>query len=97
MTDNRMCMHYTLKRLGDIKTQTDLDEFKYEIIHNLNVNDDLYSEDFDVYSAIDRVKRDYIERALDRSGNIGDATNLLGIKNYQTLQNWMAKLEIDRW
>ena len=97
MTDNRMCMHYTLERLGDIKTQTDLDEFKDEIIHNLNVNDDFYSEDFDVYGAIDRVKRDYIERALDRSGNIGDATNLLGIKNYQTLQNWMAKLEIDRW
>ena len=33
--DDTMCMHYTLERLSDIKTETDLNKFKDEIKHNL--------------------------------------------------------------
>lgn len=103
-----MCMHYTLERLGGIKTQTDLEEFKDEIRHGLEVNqqwrsinhynpnnfDDVPSdpEDFDVYRAIDDVKRNYIDRAMTRSKNVQEAAKLLGVKNYQTLNNWMQKL-----
>jgi hypothetical protein len=71
--DDTMCMHYTLERLNGIKTQTDLDEFKDEIRNNLEVNSQWRSvnnynpniseviepEDFDVYRAIDDVKRNY--------------------------------------
>jgi hypothetical protein len=112
IADDTMCMHYTLDRLDDIKTQTDLDEFKDEIRNNLEVNQHWRSvnhfnpnnfenvpndpDDFDVYSAIDNVKRNYIERALTRSRNVGEASKLLGIRNYQTLQNWMEKLGMDK-
>jgi hypothetical protein len=113
IADDTMCMHYTLDRLDDIKTQTDLDRFKEEIKYNIRVNEKWRDnnsnypympdgsvvddpDDFDVYSAIDNVKRNYIERALTRSGNVGEASKLLGIRNYQTLQNWMEKLGMDK-
>ena len=35
IADDTMCMHYTLERLGGIKTQTDLQEFMEEIRYNL--------------------------------------------------------------
>ena len=109
MEDDKMCMKYTLERLGDIKTQTDLDEFKDEIRNDLEVNSQWRSvndynpniseviepDDFDVYRAIDDVKRNYIERALTRSKNIGEASKMLGVRNYQTLQNWIVKLGVD--
>ena len=108
--DDTMCMHYTLERLNEIKTQIDLDDFRDEIRYNLEVNSQWRSvnhynpnisvvddpDDFDVYRAIDDVKRNYIERALTRSRNIGEASKLLGVRNYQTLQNWMEKLGMDK-
>ena len=107
--DDTMCMHYTLERLNNIKTQTDLDEFKDEIRNDLEVNSQWRSvnnynpniseviepEDFNVQGAIDNVKRNYIERAMTRSKNVTEAAKLLGLKNYQTLQNWMEKLGVD--
>jgi len=107
--DDTMCMHYTLERLNNIKTQTDLDEFKDEIRNDLEVNSQWRSvnnynpniseviepEDFNVQGAIDNVKRNYIERAMTRSKNVTEAANLLGLKNYQTLQNWMDKLGVE--
>ena len=106
--DDTMCMHYTLERLNDIKTQTDLDEFKDEIRNNLEVNSQWRSvnhynpniseviepEDFDVQGAIDNVKRNYMERAVTRTKNTTEAAKLLGLKNYQTLNNWMEKLGV---
>jgi len=105
--DDTMCMHYTLERLGDIKTETDLNEFKKEIKHNLGVNEQwrkdnpayldlLAQDDFDVLRAIRTTKEKYVRRALDKSDNIGSAAKLLGLKNYQTLQNWMKDLEISK-
>ena len=40
IADDTMCMHYTLERLGGIKTQTDLQEFMEEIRYNISVNDE---------------------------------------------------------
>ena len=105
--DDTMCMHYTLERLSDIKTETDLNEFKKEIKHNLGVNEQwrkdnpayldlLAKDDFDVLRAIRTTKEKYVRRALDKSDNIGSAAKLLGLKNYQTLQNWMKDLEISK-
>ena len=53
------------------------------------------AEDFDVQAAINEIKRDYVLRALSRTKNVSEATKLLGLKNYQTLQNWMDKLRIE--
>ena len=105
--DDTMCMHYTLERLNDIKNETDLNKFKDEIKNDLSVNeqwrkdnpaylDFLAKDDFDVMRAIRTTKEKYIRRALDKSDNIGSAAKLLGLKNYQTLQNWMKDLEISK-
>ena len=51
------------------------------------------AEDFDVQAAINEIKR--VLRALSRTKNVSEATKLLGLKNYQTLQNWMDKLRIE--
>jgi len=84
-------------------------KFIDEVDHGLRVNEEwrksnpptlpeqvsVDPEDFDVQTAIDNIKRDYVERALTRSRNVSSAAKLLGLQNYQTLQNWMDKLEID--
>lgn len=109
MVDDTMCMHYVRDRLNGIVTESDLLSFVDEIDHNLRVNEDwrqanpptlpeqvsVDPDDFDVTAAIDRIKVDYVERALARSKNVSEASKLLGLKNYQTLQNWMEKLGID--
>ena len=105
--DDTMCMHYILERLNKIKTETDLNEFKDDIKHNLDYNEQwrkdnpayldlLAQDDFDVLRAIRTTKDKYVRRALDKSDNIGSAAKLLGLKNYQTLQNWMKDLEISK-
>ena len=112
IADDTMCMHYTLERLGDMKTQTDLQNFMEEIRHNISVNDehrelnpDGYMpdgsfvddpDDFDMNAALDRVKRYYIERALTKTKTFVEAAKLLGFSNYQTMQNWMDKLGMDK-
>ena len=111
IADDTMCMHYVRDRLNGIVTESDLLRFIDEIDHNIRVNEDwrdanpdghmpdgsvvFYPDDFDVQSAIDKVKVNYIERALSRSKNVSEAAKLLGLKNYQTLQNWMEKLGVD--
>ena len=109
MVDDTMCMHYVRDRLNGIVTESDLLSFIDEIDHGLQVNEDwrqanpptlteqvsVDPDDFDVTAAIDRIKVDYVERALSRSKNVSEASKLLGLKNYQTLQNWMEKLGID--
>ena len=51
-------------------------------------------DDFNVLTAIKRTKERYVRRALEKSKNVSSASKLLGLKNYQTLQNWMQELEI---
>ena len=107
--EDTMCMHYVRDRLNSIVTESDMLRFIDEIDQDLQINEDwrqanpvtlpeqvsVDPEDFDVQTAIDNIKRDYVERALTRSKNVTGAAKLLGLKNYQTLQNWMDKLEID--
>ena len=107
--DDTMCMHYVRDRLNRIVTESDLLRFIDEIDHGIRVNEEwrqanpptlpelmsVDPEDFDVQDAIDNIKRDYVERALTRSKNVSEAAKLLGLHNYQTLQNWMNKLGID--
>ena len=110
ISDDTICMHYVRDRLNGLVTESDLLRFIDEIDHNLKVNEEwrdanpdgympdgsvVYDpDDFDVHGAIDNVKRNYIERAMSRSKNLTEASKLLGINNYQTLQNWMDKLEM---
>jgi len=107
--EDTVCMHYMIDRLNDIRTESDLMGVIDELQHNIRVNDDwrdanpnisdehdaIDPDDFDVQGAIDNVKRNYIERAMTRSKNVTEAAKLLGLKNYQTLQNWMEKLGVD--
>ena len=51
-------------------------------------------DDFDVLQAVKATKERYVRRALEKSKNVSSASKLLGLKNYQTLQNWMRELEI---
>lgn len=51
-------------------------------------------DDFDVLQAVKATKERYVRRALGKSKNVSSASTLLGLKNYQTLQNWMRELEI---
>lgn len=51
---------------------------------------------FKLQDIIDYISSEYIARALrEAKGNKTRAAQLLGMKNYQTLSNWMAKLGID--
>lgn len=108
--DDTMCMNYVVNRLNGIKTESDLMGFIDEVQHNLKVNEDwrdanpptlpeqvsVDPDDFNVTAAIDRIKIDYVERALTRSKNVSDASKLLGLKSYQVLQNWMYKFGIEK-
>jgi transcriptional regulator with PAS, ATPase and Fis domain len=109
VVEDTMCMHYVRDRLNSIVTESDMLRFIDEIDHDLKVNEEwrqanpnisdehdaIDPDDFDVQGAIDNMKRNYIERAMTRSKNVTEAAKLLGLKNYQTLQNWMDKLGVD--
>ncbi len=76
--DDTMCMQYVVDRLNGIVTETDLLGFIDAVRHNIQVNEDwrrsnppslpeqvsVNPEDFDVLTAVDNIKRDYVERAL---------------------------------
>lgn len=50
------------------------------------------SQGIDIKEVIADVSREYIQRALEfTAGNKTQAAQLLGLKNYQTLNNWMEK------
>jgi|TARA_R110002050_G_scaffold21715_2_gene59758 transcriptional regulator with PAS, ATPase and Fis domain len=94
MEINKPTFRYLLDRLIDIKTQSDLEDLRDEFQDYLPL--DQYEEHYDIHYALDEVKRDYIRRAIDKSKNLKNAANLLGLKSYQVLQNWMYKLDIEK-
>jgi DNA-binding NtrC family response regulator len=54
------------------------------------------SEGFDLQSTLDDVAREYIRKAMERSGQRkAQAAKLLGFANHQTLGNWMKRLRLD--
>ena len=84
-----------LAKLDRVVTQSDLERVKDEIQGHLPL-DQFEEENFDVNSAIDDVKRDYIERALSKTDTLYEAAELLGLRSYQVMVNWMKKLGLDR-
>ena len=59
------------------------------------LNRDL-SEEFDLEELVDEVKINYLKKAVKLShGNIGEASEILGYKNYQTLQYALEKYNIE--
>tara|TARA_R110001592_G_scaffold9498_1_gene50352 strand:+ start:402 stop:689 length:288 start_codon:yes stop_codon:yes gene_type:complete len=94
--DDKPTFRYVLDRLGDVKTQSDLEDVKCEIETFLPLDRFEQSQDFDVNSAIFNVKRDYVERALVKSDTLYEASELLGLKSYQVLVNWMKKLGVSK-
>jgi len=52
-------------------------------------------EGIDIQDLLDNIKKNYIVKALKQSaGNKKKATTLLSLPNYQTLSNWMDKLDL---
>ncbi len=50
---------------------------------------------FDVNALLDEVRREYIERAMaEAHGKKTEAAKLLGLKSYQTLNQWMERLGV---
>ena len=91
-TSQRPTFRHILERLKDIKTQSDLESLKDEVQGYLPL--DQFEEDFDVQFAIENIKRDYISRAISNSKTLYEAADLLGLKSYQVLVNWMKRLDI---
>ena len=91
---NKPTFRYLLDRLEEITTQSDLENLREEFQGYLPL--DQYEDGYDVHSAINEVKRDYIGRAIAKSKNLQQASNLLGLKSYQVLISWMTKLDIKR-
>jgi len=87
---------YLLDRLDEVRTQSDLNRFKDEIESFLPLDQFEDEKGFDISVAIDDVKRDYIERALVKTSTLYEAADLLGLKSYQVLVNWMKKLGVSK-
>ena len=104
MSDDTVCMHYMVDRLNRIVTESDLLGVIDELRGNIEINEewrranpnDCLLDDFDVRTAVNNVKRDYIRRALSKADSVSEAAKLLGLSNYQTLQNWMDKLGVEK-
>ena len=81
----------------DYKLQNkDMENIKDEVEGFLPL--DRFEEDkgFDVMTAIDEVKRDYVSRAVSKAPTLYEAADLLGLKSYQVLVNWMKKLGVKK-
>ena len=51
-----------------------------------------FAEDFSLEILIDELKKHYLERAMTESmGRVTLAAEMLGMKNYQTLNNWLKQ------
>lgn len=62
---------------------------------NVGVLDRETGEGFSIHAVIDEVVQHYIRRALEQAGgNKTKAAKLLGLKNYQTLNNWIEKHQV---
>ena len=69
-------------------------------VNNFSGNDSTLNRDmsdgFDLEGLVDEVKINYLKKAIKIShGNIGEASEVLGYKNYQTLQYALEKYNIE--
>lgn len=94
-------MHSTLLRAalwnqGATITASDIEGALFRMPEReVGVLDRDISQGIDINQIISEVSTHYIERALSQSGGSkSKAAGLLGLKNYQTLNNWMEKYGI---
>jgi len=94
--NDKPTFRYLLDRLNEVRTQSDLEDIKDEVEGFLPL--DRFEEDkgFDVMTAVDEVKRDYVVRAVSKAPTLYEAADLLGLKSYQVLVNWMKKLGVSK-
>ena len=94
-------LHHTLLRAAIWSRQAEISE--EDIQRNLlsmptrteNVLEQTLDQGFDLQLLLDQVERHYIQKALQKArGKKKSAAELLGISNYQTLTNRMARLGI---
>jgi transcriptional regulator with PAS, ATPase and Fis domain len=56
-----------------------------------------YNDKVDIVQLTDKYQKKYVEAALKASGNVKKhATQMLGIKDHQTLSNWMKRLMVEK-
>ena len=54
-----------------------------------------YNDEVDILQLTENYQKKYVEAALKASGNVKKhATRMLGLKDHQTLTNWMKRLGI---
>ena len=94
-------LHATILRAslwnpGDTLTDVDIKEAMLKVDPARGqVLDKPLDQAFDINEVISNVSTHYIERALvDANGSKTKAAELLGLKNYQTLNNWIDKYRI---
>ena len=89
-------MRAVLWSSGEAITATDIQQalFEMPIAEDSLLARDI-SQGIDIKEIIGQISADYIRRAMDYTGhNKKRAAELLGFKNYQTLNNWMEKYNI---
>jgi transcriptional regulator with GAF, ATPase, and Fis domain len=78
-------------------TEKDLSD---AIVNRRNINDCKevvlsYNDQVDIIQLTEQYQKKYVEAALKASGNMKkSATKILGLKDHQTLSNWMKRLGI---
>lgn len=77
-------------------TETDIQEAMIERPQQITTSElPEIGDGIDIQDVLDSIKRKYIAQAFKKAaGNKKEATALLGLPNYQTLTNWMEKLDI---
>jgi len=92
---NHQELEATLRRAAVLSEHViEVEHIEASIFKNAQRHEDL-SEGFDIQQKLDDVARHYVEEALSLSdGNKTKASKMLGLNNYQTLTNWMRRLEV---
>jgi transcriptional regulator with PAS, ATPase and Fis domain len=92
-------MRATIWSEDETINKKDIKEAILESPNSIQKNDSILNQDLssgiDLQGLIDNVATHYLERALQEThGNKSKATELLGLTNYQTLNNWLKKYDV---
>ncbi len=92
---NNQELEATLRRAAVMSDHLIDIEHLQKSIFRVAVHHDDLTDGFDIQQKLDEVARHYVEEALSLSdGNKTKASKMLGLNNYQTLTNWMRRLEV---
>jgi transcriptional regulator with PAS, ATPase and Fis domain len=79
-------------------TEIDLNDaiINRSITHEMSDVTLSFNDKVDIIQLTDQYQKNYVHAALKASGNVKKhATQMLGLKDHQTLSNWMKRLDID--